>query len=122
MTKSQFIDMLSKANISFTPWDDRLYKYSHFGHPGTNLRGNESWCSIHVTIAPGAGENGKPVSGDFHIDEFQPYKSSNLTEGPEDGGNIPNMPLHATRDVIPDLLIKAGAMSWTGNQNCPTTP
>jgi RHS repeat-associated protein len=120
MTRSQFISMMQQSGIQVSILDTMLGL-----HPGLNLRGSQSTCSIHATLAPFAGQYGNPVTGSFHIDEYNP-----LTFQPPSGGSplningggmqsTSNMGLHVTQDVIPDLKIQAHWGTWTGNQNCP---
>jgi hypothetical protein len=117
MTEGQFIAMMKASGIRVSLPDTLLGSPSH---PGLNLRGTQSKCSLHVNLLPFAGQYGNPAVGSFHIDEYNPLTFEPPPAGaPLDingGGMLPlsNMPLHVTQDVIPD--IKGG---WTGNQECP---
>ena len=120
MTQRQFISMMQQSGIQVSVFDTVLGL-----HPGLNLRGNQSNCSIHVNLAPFAGQYGSPATGSFHIDEYNPLTFDPPASGsPLDingGGMQPtsNIGPHVTQDVIPDLKIQAGMGTWTGNQNCP---
>jgi RHS repeat-associated protein len=129
MTSDQFISMMQTVGISPSPIDDLLYKTvsvvtGDLGRAGTNMRDSNPTCSIHVIISPGSGVNGSPITGTFHIDEYNPFTFTPAAEGgPLDingGGMQPtsNFIPHITQDVIPDIKIKNGTGTWTGNQNC----
>jgi RHS repeat-associated protein len=117
MTQGQFISMMQQSGIRVSVFDTVLGL-----HPGLNLRGNQSNCSIHVILAPFAGQYGNPATGSFHIDEYNPLTFEPPASGsPLDingGGMQPtsNIGPHVTQDVIPDLKIQAGMGTWTGNQ------
>lgn len=120
MTEGQFIAMMKASGIQVSIPDTLMGL-----HPGLNLRGTQSTCSLHVTLEPFGGQYGNPAKRTFHIDEYNPLTFEPPTAGsPLDvngGGMQPqsNLILHATQDVIPDLMIQAGEGTWTGNQNCP---
>ncbi len=94
-------------------------------HPGLNLRGSQSHCSLHLNLEPFGGQYGNPSNGSFHIDEYNPLTFEPPASGvplDENGGGMapqPNVGPHVTQDVIPDMMIKLKMGSWTGNQNCP---
>jgi hypothetical protein len=106
MNQNQVVQMMQNANFVVSPVDTLLSKITK-SHPGTNMRSADSICSVHLNITPGSGENGKPVTGNFHYDLFNPYI-------PDPG----NTAAHATFDVVPDLLIQGGYITRTGNQLC----
>jgi RHS repeat-associated protein len=120
ITEGQFIQMMQQSGIQVSVLDTLLGS-----HPGLNLRGSQSNCSIHVNLDQFAGQYGNPITGSFHIDEYNPLTFEPAASGlPLDingGGMQPtsNMGPHVTQDVIPDLEIQAGMGTWTGNQECP---
>jgi RHS repeat-associated protein len=131
MTSGQFIAMMQQSGFQVSSLDTSLGKLHlgklGFGHPGTNMRDSASYCSVHLNITPGSGANGGPVTGQFHFNEYNPLTFEPAPSGsPLDinGGGMQstsNLVPHITEDVIPDLKIKAGTGTWTGNQNCPTS-
>jgi RHS repeat-associated protein len=113
MTQEQAISMFKQAGFVYSPTDTRLSKITK-AHPGVNMRGSDSTCSVHLNILPGSGQNGNPVTGNFHYDLFSPLVPFDDSLSPE------GTAAHAAADVVPDLLIdKAGfPKTWTGNHFC----
>jgi RHS repeat-associated protein len=111
MNENQFIRMMQNANFVVSPMDTLLSKITK-SHPGTNMRSASSICSVHLNITPASGVNGKPVTGNFHYDLFNPLASGTDILDPVNTAD------HATFDVIPDLLIQGGYTTHTGNQLC----
>jgi hypothetical protein len=111
MTQNQFIAMMQNYGFVVSPMDTALSKVTG-AHPGTNMRSTNPVCSIHLNITPGSGMNGSPVSGNFHFDLISPLiPGTNIVDPTLAAG-------HATVDVIPDLLMDGGLISFTGNQAC----
>ncbi len=118
-----FIGMSSGTLISeletagFTPHTlDDLLGATGGGHPGRNLRDSKATCSIHFTINPGSGQYGKPITGSWHIDEYNPFTYQSSTFTPLQG-----FILHATQDVGPDIVHDKNIDRSVipGNRNCP---
>jgi RHS repeat-associated protein len=108
MTKDQFIAMMQKSGFSVSTLDT-LMPF----HPGLNLRDSSSTCSIHLILDPFAGQYGNPVSGQFHIDEFNPLKRGPMP--------VPQVFYHFDYDVVPEVLHDTLQMQGVtpGNRNCP---
>ena len=106
--------MFEMSGFTNSPADTILSKITN-SHPGINMRGNNPLCSIHLNILPGSGQNGRPVTGQFHTDLFNPLLP---------GTNLPGAmqtDAHIIFDVIPDVLIDPARVlpqGWTGNHFC----
>lgn len=111
MNQNQFVNMMQNANVVVSPMDTWLSTITK-SHPGINMRSANPICSVHLNITPGSGENGKPVTGNFHYDLFNPLAPGTDILDPV------NTAAHATFDVVPDLLIEGGYITHTGNQLC----
>ena len=114
MTQDQVITMFKNAGFIYSPADTLLSK-STGSHPGVNMRSNNSTCSIHLNILPSSGNNGQPVTGQFHTDLFSP-----LLPGSSIPASYQTM-AHAEADVFWDLLIDPAHVlpdGWTGNHFC----
>jgi RHS repeat-associated protein len=113
MTQGQFISMMQNSGFAVSPLDTALGK-TGFGHPGINMRQTVPICSIHVSIKPGTGKNGVPVSGEFHYDLYIPL----MSPVPDGAGTETNFTGHITNDVLPDLGQKFGFNNGTGSDEC----
>jgi hypothetical protein len=111
LTQDQFVQQMTLAGIPISKWDTANNKL----HNGTQLRSAKRYCGLHVTIDPGSGQSGKPVTGNFHLDLYDPVSLSNTNQL-----NYGFTALHAAFDVVPDKLQENG-LPWfpTGNQQCP---
>ena len=73
---SNVLDMLKSVGVTPSGIDN---KYNQVNHQGTQLRDNSTFCNLHVTIAPGSGQNGTPVTGDYHYDTVNPWALPPIT-------------------------------------------
>jgi RHS repeat-associated protein len=67
---SNILDMLKSVGVTPSGIDN---KYNQGNHHGTQLRDESTFCNLHMTIAPGSGQNGAPVTGDYHYDTVNPW-------------------------------------------------
>ena len=67
---SNVLDMLKSAGVTPSSIDNR---YNQTNHHGTQLRDDSTFCNLHVTITTGSGQNGAPVTGDYHYDTVNPW-------------------------------------------------
>jgi len=115
MTRDQFISEMQTAGFTVTPLDN-LLGATGAGHSGINMRDSNPTCSVHVTVDPGSGVYGEPVSGSFHVDLINPFS---FPSG-DPYGLAPVLD-HGAMDVAPDTLHdKFHINSVTpGNRQCP---
>jgi RHS repeat-associated protein len=124
MDKQSFLQQMALNGIVPSPDNNMPGPIKRLFHNGQSLRDQNQTCSLHLIIDPGSGQNGKPVTGNFHYDSINPFgPASNVPMGPP-GATIPGVIVtagaHGAADVIPDLMQKYINNDLpSGNSVCP---
>jgi RHS repeat-associated protein len=68
MSLTDFISMMQQSNFYLSDMDQYAADKHLSTHNGIQMRQDKEGCNLHVNIDRNSGQNGKPVSGDFHYD------------------------------------------------------
>jgi RHS repeat-associated protein len=69
MSMTDFVSMMQQSNFYLSDLDQVLANHHISAHSGIQMRQDNEGCNLHVNIDRNSGQNGKPVTGDFHYDQ-----------------------------------------------------
>jgi RHS repeat-associated protein len=114
MSMNDFISMMQQSNFYLSDMDQVLANHHISAHNGIQMRQDKEGCNLHVNIDRDSGQNGKPVTGDFHYDILNPNPNSYPTDSLITG------PLHVAEAVVDIGMTKAGVSGTIGDRACPS--
>jgi hypothetical protein len=112
MSQTAFISGMQQSNFYLSNMDQALADRHLSAHNGIQMRQDKEGCNLHVNIDRNSGQNGKPVTGDFHYDVLNPNPNSNPAD------SLITAPLHTAEAAIDIGLTKAGVSGTVGDRAC----
>jgi RHS repeat-associated protein len=113
MSMDDFISMMQQSNFYLSNMDQFLADHHISAHSGIQMREDKEGCNLHVNIDRQSGQNGKPVTGDFHYDVLNPNPDSAT------GDSLVTAPLHFVEALIDIGMTTAGKPGTVGDRACP---
>jgi hypothetical protein len=115
MSMTDFISMMQQSNFYLSDVDQYLSDQTNLtSHKGIQMRQDNEGCNLHVNIDRNSGQNGKPVTGDFHYDVLNPNPNSKATDSLITG------PLHGAEALVDKGLTNPGVPGTVGDRVCPS--
>jgi hypothetical protein len=108
MSMNDFIAMMQQSNFYLSDLDQVLANHHISAHSGIQMRQDKEGCNLHVNIDRNSGQNGKPVTGDFHYDVLNPNPNSKPTD------SLITANLHGAEALVYIGLTKAGVPGTVG--------
>jgi hypothetical protein len=109
MSMNDFIAMMQQSNFYLSDLDQVLANHHISAHSGIQMRQDKEGCNLHVNIDRNSGQNGKPVTGDFHYDVLNPNPNSKPTD------SLITANLHGAEALVYIGLTKAGVPGTVGD-------
>jgi RHS repeat-associated protein len=114
MSMNDFISMMQQSNFYLSDMDQALADHHLSAHNGIQMRQDKEGCNLHVNIDRNSGQDGKPVTGDFHYDVLNPNPNTKPTD------SVITAPLHGAEAAIDIGMTRAGISGTVGDRVCPS--
>ena len=113
MDLPNFISIMQQSGFYLSDMDQVLSNHHLTAHNGIQMRQDTHTCGLHVNINRNSGQNGKPVTGDFHFDIVNP----NPENDPAD--SLITTPIHGVEAGVDIVMTKVRIPGTIGDAACP---